>query len=395
MQQYRINAANGVAAEEFTAGAVFVNLWKCFSWFLLMLLGVFICCMPWLAASFDLVLPTIFAGVAFPAMLVLGLTIVVPSLMLTVASVLHIFHKRGLAKLIKNIALSAMALAALTIGILLFAAPGLPIISAFAGMISELGSLGALLTKISLIALGACKVLDVGWDFGVGSERRIIHGAIGKDVQKPGFWTDNAVICALMSAVCNLPKILRNLAIIALGIVVCCKLSLAVGLIFAIPFGLKLVTNFLDKNGNALAHRIAKCLNNLVKGAFGAASLFMGISFFQPAVLVGFLGKLSFISAAFPGVVGLVAGISLIAFGVFKLAKVVTDIICGDKEKLKQGVYEIKTSVSEKTKNKFAKIIANILYLEKVGDDDSKVPQKTGDINTIVPDLVFAEEEGN
>ena len=59
-----------------------------------------------------------------------------------------------------------------------------------------------------------------------------------------------------------------------------------------------------------------------------------------------------------------------------KLAKVVTDIICGDEEKFKQGVYEIKTSVSEKTKNGFANNI-NSLDLSKKDD-----------INTIVPNLV-------
>ena len=316
-------------------------------------------------------MPTIFAGVAFPAMLVLGLTIVIPSLMLTVASVLHIFHKRGLAKLIKNIALSAMALAALAIGILLFAAPGLPVISAFAGMISELGSLGALLTKISLIALGACKVLDVGWDFYCGSRFRITYGAIGKNVVR-GDFTYNAISSLLV----NFHKAIRNLALIALAIVICCKISLVIGLVIAIPSGLKLIANCLNKYKNKRAHQVAKCLNNLGKGVFGAASLFMGISFFQPAVLVGFLGKLSFISAAFPGIIGLVTAISLIAFGALKLAKVVTDIICGDKEKLKQGVYEIKTSVSEKTRNGFAN---NINSLEL---------SKKDDINAIVPDLI-------
>ena len=327
-----------VNLEQFTKETVFVNLWKGLSWFLLMGIGVFICLMPWLAASFGLVLPTILAGFTFPAMLTLGLIIGIPALLMTAASVLNVFHKRNLAKLFKNIAFSTMALTAVVIGILLFAAPGLPIISAFAGMIGGLGSLGALLTKISLIALGAFKVFDVVWDVAVGSLLRAKYGAIGKDLQ-----LDAERVKFGISKIClsNLPKVIRNLALIALGIFVCLKLSLAVGLIIAISSGVKLVANTLELHSNKKVHRSAKFLNNLVRGIFGGASLFLGVSFLQPAVLVGFLGKLSFVAAAFPGVFSLIAGISLIVFGALMLAKTVTDVICGDKEKFKQGAYEI------------------------------------------------------
>ena len=333
-QENQFNNKKQVDQEKFTKETIFVNLWKGLSWFLLMGIGVFIGLMPWLAASFGLVLPTILAGFTFPAMLILGLIIGIPALLMTAASVLNVFHKRNLAKLFKNIAFGTMALIAVVIGILLFNAPGLPVISAFAGMIGGLGSLGALLTKISLIALGAFKVFDVVWDVAVGSLLRAKYGAIGKDLQLVKFG---------ISKIClsNLPKIIRNLALIALGIFVCLKLSLAVGLIIAISSGLKLVANFLDKHGNKRAHQVAKVLNNLVRGIFGGASLFLGVSFLQPAVLVGFLGKLSFVAAAFPGVFALIAGISLIVFGALTLAKTVTDVICGDQEKFKQGAYEI------------------------------------------------------
>ena len=46
MAKYTINDANNVTEERFTAGAIFVNLWKGFSWLLLMVVGAFICCMP-------------------------------------------------------------------------------------------------------------------------------------------------------------------------------------------------------------------------------------------------------------------------------------------------------------------------------------------------------------
>ena len=97
----------------------------------------------------------------------------------------------------------------------------------------------------------------------------------------------------------------------------------------------------MELHSNKKVHQSAKFLNNLVRGIFGGASLFLGVSFLQPAVLVGFLGKLSFVAAAFPGVFALIAGISLIVFGALTLAKTVTDVICGDKEKFKQGAYEI------------------------------------------------------
>ena len=362
-----------VDPEKFTKETMFVNLWKGLSWFLLMGIGVFIGLMPWLAASFGLVLPTILAGFTFPAMLILGLIIGIPALLMTAASVLNVFHKRNLAKLFKNIAFGTMALIAVVIGILLFNAPGLPVISAFAGMIGGLGSLGALLTKISLIALGAFKVFDVVWDVAVGSLLRAKYGAIGKDLQLVKFG---------ISKIClsNLPKVIRNLALIALGIFVCLKLSLAVGLIIAISSGLKLVANFLDKHGNKRAHQVAKVLNNLVRGIFGGASLFLGVSFLQPAVLVGFLGKLSFVAAAFPGVFALIAGISLIVFGALTLAKTVTDVICGDKEKFKQGVYEIIGSS----------------FVKENGLNDPlgflEIDGKADQINNIVPNLV---SEGN
>ena len=332
--QHEFNNKKQVYPEQFTKETIFVNLWKV----LFMGIGVLICLMPWLAASFGLVLPTILAGFTFPAMLILGLIIGIPALLMTAASVLNVFHKRNLAKLFKNIAFGTMALIAVVIGILLFNAPGLPVISAFAGMIGGLGSLGALLTKISLIALGAFKVFDVVWDVAVGSLFRAKYGAIGKDLQ----WDAEGVKFGI-SKIClsNLPKVIRNLALIALGIFVCLKLSLAVGLIIAISSGLKLVANFLDKHGNKRAHQVTKVLNNLVRGIFGGASLFLGVSFLQPAVLVGFLGKLSFVAAAFPGVFALIAGISLIVFGALTLAKTVTDVICGDQEKFKQGAYEI------------------------------------------------------
>lgn len=332
------NDKQAVTPEQFTKETVFVNLWKGLSWFLLMGIGVFICLMPWLAASFGLVLPTILAGFTFPAMLTLGLIIGIPALLMTAASLLNVFHKRNLAKLFKNIAFSTMALTAVVIGILLFNAPGLPIISAFAGMIGGLGSLGALLTKISLIALGAFKALGALLDFGLGSSIRAKYGAIGKDLELDN---EKVKFGILKSCLFNLPKVIRNLALIALGIFVCCKLSLAVGLIIAISSGVKLVANTLELHSNKKVHRSAKFLNNLVRGIFGGASLFLGVSFLQPAVLVGFLGKLSFVAAAFPGVFSLIAGISLIVFGALTLAKTVTDVICGDKEKFKQGAYEI------------------------------------------------------
>lgn len=369
----KFNNKQDVTPEKFTKETMFVNLWKGLSWFLLMGIGVFIGLMPWLAASFGLVLPTILAGFTFPAMLILGLIIGIPALLMTAASVLNVFHKRNLAKLFKNIAFGTMALIAVVIGILLFNAPGLPVISAFAGMIGGLGSLGALLTKISLIALGAFKVFDVVWDVAVGSLLRAKYGAIGKDLQLVKFG---------ISKIClsNLPKIIRNLALIALGIFVCLKLSLAVGLIIAISSGLKLVANFLDKHGNKRAHQVAKVLNNLVRGIFGGASLFLGVSFLQPAVLVGFLGKLSFVAAAFPGVFALIAGISLIVFGALTLAKTVTDVICGDKEKFKQGVYEI--------------IGSSFVKENGLNDplDFLEIDGKADQINNIVPNLV---SEGN
>ena len=367
--QHEFNNKKQVYPEQFTKETIFVNLWKV----LFMGIGVLICLMPWLAASFGLVLPTI-AGFTFPAMLALGLIIGIPALLMTVASVLNIFHKRNLAKLFKNIAFSTIALTAVVIGFLLFAAPGLPIISAFAGMIGGLGSLGALLTKISLIALGVFKALDVFADCTVGSSLRAKYGAIGK-----GLELDDEKFDILKSCFCNLPKVIRNLALIALGIVVCLKLSLAVGLIVAISSSVKLVTNFLDKHRNKRANQVAKVLNNLVRGIFGGASLFLGVSFLQPAVLVGFLGKLSFVAAAFPGVFGLIAGISLIAFGVLMLAKTVTDVICGDKEKVKQGAYEIIGS-------SFVKKDELGYYLDFL-DIDSKAK----DINDIVPNLVSTD----
>ena len=381
LEKVRLNTFNNkqhVDPEKFTKETVFVNLWKGLSWFLLMGIGVFICLMPWLAASFGLVLPTILAGFTFPAMLALGLIIGIPALLMTVASVLNIFHKRNLAKLFKNIAFSAIALTAVVIGILLFAAPGLPIISAFAGMIGGLGSLGALLTKISLIAFGVFKALDVVWDFTFGSRLRVVYGAIGKDVS-----TYEKQANILRSCLSNSPKVLRNLALIALGIVVCLKLSLAVGLIIAISSSIKLVTNFLDKNGKKRAHQVAKVLNNLVRGIFGGASLFLGVSFLQPAVLVGFLGKLSFVAAAFPGVFGLIAGISLIAFGVLMLAKTVTDVICGDKEKFKQGAYEIIGSSFVKEDGPVIDDTLDILDIQNKADD----------INLIVPNLVNKDKK--
>lgn len=369
----KFNNKQRVTPEKFTKETIFVNLWKGLSWFLLMGIGVFICFMPWLAASFGLVLPTILAGFTFLAMLALGLIIGIPALLMIAASVLNVLHKRNLAKLFKNIAFGTMALIAVVIGILLFAAPGLPIISAFAGMIGGLGSLGALLTKISLIALGAFKVFDVVLDVTLGSSVRALYGAIGKDVKKNENEMEFGILFSLLS---NLPKVIRNLALIALGIFVCCKLSLAVGLVLAISSGVKLLTNFLDKNGNKQAHQVAKVLNNLVRGIFGGASLFLGVSFLQPAVLVGFLGKLSFVAAAFPGVFALIAGISLIVFGALTLAKTVTDVICGDKEKFKQGAYEIIGSsfVKEDGLN------------DPLGflDIDGKADQ----INDIVPNLV-------
>ena len=377
MQAYQIE--KNIVPEKFTIGTIAVNVLKTISWLVLMGVGGFICCMPWLAASFGLVLPSIFAGFTFPAMLALGLTIGVPSLMMTVAAALNIFHKRGVAKLIKNIASITMALAALAIGVLLFAAPGLPIISAFAGMIGGLGSFGVLLTKISLITFSVCKGLDVVWECFTGSKSRILYGAIGNDVNKPVDQSDNAVIHALISAFLNLPKALRNLAIILLGVVVCCKISLAVGLIFAIPFGLKLVANFLDKNGNKWAHRIAKLLDNAVRVTFGAALLYTGILFLQPAVLLGFLGKLSFVAAAFPGVIGLAAGISLIVFGALMLFKAVTDVICGDKEKFKQGVREITTSPRKSIRNRLAKLLDDVLDVQ---NEENKIK-----INGIVGEI--------
>ena len=370
------NNKKQVDPEKFTKETVFVNLWKSLSWFLLMGIGVFICLMPWLAASFGLVLPTILAGFTFPAMLALGLIIGIPALLMTAASVSNVFHKRNLAKLFKNIAFSAIALTAVVIGILLFVAPGLPIISAFAGMIGGLGSLGALLTKISLIAFGVFKALDVVWDFKFGSVLRVLYGAIGKDVM-----THKEQANILESCLLNLPKVFRNVALIALGIVVCLKLSLAVGLIVAISSSIKLVTNFLDKNKNKRAHQVAKVLNNLVRGIFGGASLFLGVSFLQPAVLVGFLGKLSFVAAAFPGVFGLIAGISLIAFGVLMLAKTVTDVICGDKEKVKQGAYEIIGSPVVPDD----KLRAHLGFLD--------IQNKADDINLIVPNLVNKDKQ--
>ena len=364
--QHEFNNKKQVYPEQFTKETIFVNLWKV----LFMGIGVLICLMPWLAASFGLVLPTI-AGFTFPAMLALGLIIGIPASLMTAASVLNIFHERNLAKLFKNIAFSTIALTAVVIGFLLFAAPGLPIISAFAGMIGGLGSLGALLTKISLIALGVFKALDVFADFEVGSSLRAKYGAIGK-----GLELDNEKFDILKSCFCNLPKVIRNLALIALGIVVCLKLSLAVGLIVAISSSVKLVANTLELHSNKKVHRSAKFLNNLVRGIFGGASLFLGVSFLQPAVLVGFLGKLSFVAAAFPGVFGLIAGISLIAFGVLMLAKTVTDVICGNKEKFKQGVYEIIGSY----------------FVKEDGLDDHldflDIDSKADDINLIVPNLV-------
>ena len=335
-----ISPGPNVSTEKLTWGTLLVHLGKGLSWFLLTGVGIFICCMPWLAASFG-----------FGAMLTLGLIIAIPSLMLTIASVLHIFHKRGWAKLIGNIALGAMALAALVIGILLLAAPGLPVISAFAGIIGGLGSMGALLTKIALIAVGACKVLDVGWDFKLGSLLRVLYGAIGNDVHKLDEFGKTAIKKILLAAFYNLPKVIRNLAIIALAIVVCCKISLAVGLVFAIPFALKFVANLFDRTGKRRAHKVAKFLDNSVRGIFGLALGYIGISFLHPAVLVGFLGKLSFVAAAFPGPIALVAGISLIIFGALTLFKTVVDVICGDEEKLRQGYYEMSTGVSKSAKN--------------------------------------------
>ncbi len=369
-----------VDLEQFTKETVFVNLWKGLSWFLLMGIGVFICLMPWLAASFGLVLPTIFAGFTFPAMLTLGLIIAIPSAMMVASSVLNICHQRGWAKLIKNVAFGVMALAALAIGILLFAAPGLPIISAFAGMIGGLGSVGALLTKISLIALGAFKAFDVVWDFKFGSQLRARYGAIGNGLESDQEGTKFGILGSLLL---NLPKIIRNVALIALGIFVCCKLSLAVGLVLAISSGVKLVTNFLDKHGNKRAHQVAKVLNNLVRGIFGGASIFLGVSFLQPAVLFGFLGKLSFVAAAFPGVLGLIAGISLIVFGTLMSAKTLTDVIWGDKEKFKQGVYEISTSLHKETRNEDIKQVLNFLDFNN----------KNAEINNIIPGLGVKAEE--
>lgn len=370
----KFNDKKQVVLETFTKETIFVNLWKGLSWFLLMGIGVFICCMPWLAASFGLVLPTILAGFTFPAMLTLGLIIGIPALLMTAASVLNICHKRNWAKLLKNIASTLMALTAVAIGILLFAAPGLPIISAFAGMIGGLGSLGALLTKISLIALGVFKALDAFWDFLIGSYNRALYGAIGKDVKN-----NEMKFYILTSLEYSLPRIIRNVALIALGIFVCCKLSLAVGLVLAISSGVKLVTNFLDKHGNKRAHQVAKVLNNLVRGIFGGASIFLGVSFLQPAVLVGLLGKLSFVAAAFPGVFALIAGISLIVFGALMLAKTVTDVICGDKEKFKQGAYEIIESPLGKEDG----LVCHLGFLDKTGKADQ--------INYIVPNLVNTE----
>ncbi len=369
-QENKFNSKQDVTPEKFTKETIFVNLWKSLSWFLLMGIGVFICLMPWLAASFGLVLPTILAGFTFPAMLALGLIIGIPALLMTAASVLNVFHKRNLAKLFKNIAFSTMALTAVVIGILLFAAPGLPIISAFAGMIGGLGSVGALLTKISLIALGAFKALDVFVDFLTGSYKRALYGIIGKDLLRDKVEFDIVYSCSY-----NLPKLIRDLALIALGIVVCLKISLAVGLILAISSGVKLVANALELHSNKKVHKFAKFLNNLVRGIFGGASLFLGVSFLQPAVLFGFLGKLSFVAAAFPGVFALIAGISLIVFGALTLAKTVTDVICGDKEKFKQGAYEI--------------IGGSFVEEDGLGDYlVFLVDGKADQINDIVPNLV-------
>ena len=364
--QHEFNNKKQVYPEQFTKETIFVNLWKV----LFMGIGVLICLMPWLAASFGLVLPTI-AGFTFPAMLALGLIIGIPASLMTAASVLNIFHERNLAKLFKNIAFSTIALTAVVIGFLLFAAPGLPIISAFAGMIGGLGSLGALSTRI-LIALGVSKVFDVVWDFYGGSKLRALYGTTEKYVKK-----DYKVTFGILASyVFNLPKVFMNVLLIALGIVVCLKLSLAVGLIVAISSSVKLVANTLELHSNKKVHRSAKFLNNLVRGIFGGASLFLGVSFLQPAVLVGFLGKLSFVAAAFPGVFGLIAGISLIAFGVLMLAKTVTDVICGNKEKFKQGVYEIIGSY----------------FVKEDGLDDHldflDIDSKADDINLIVPNLV-------
>ncbi len=349
-------------------GTFFVNLWKGLSWFLLMGTGIFICCMPWLAASF---------GLVFPAMLALGLIIAIPSAMMVASSVLNICHKHGLAKLIKNIAFSAMALTALAIGILLLATPGLPIISAFAGMIGGLGSVGALLTKISLIVFSVCKLFDVAWDFEVGSKSRAVYGAIGKELTSLAPKDFSFVGSFLFNSF----KAVMNLVLIALAIVVYYKISLAFGLILAIPPALKLVANVFDKQGSKLLHQVAKWSNNLVRGAFGATLTFMGISLLKPTILVGFLGKLS-IAAVFPGMagmVGLVAGISLIVFGALMLAKTVTDVICGDQEKFKQGIYEIAASLSKSMIEGGYDIVKDVCL---------NVEAKKDDINALVPGLI-------
>lgn len=347
--------------------SVFINLWRVIPYLILTLSGGFICLAPFLATK--IVLPTILASLTWSVALPLGLVIAIPFLFMAIAAFNRMFSKYLAGEILDNIGKVLMAMSVLTIGILLLVNPALPVVSVIAGMVNGFGVLGAIITKIALIAFGGLQLVKVRDDLSHGSYNRAMDGARVKDYLKNGvnrgfgyFWD-------------NRWKILEKLAMVALAVFIACKISFAVGLIAAIPLAFVALSSVIKSFDYKQSQQCSKCIDNTIRILFGGALLSLGLSPFVAPILPFLIPVASiFTGGIFAGILGSIASISLAVFGGAFILNAITDIICGAKEKMRRGFIEMVSSGTDKCKN------AAEAFDVKLKDNADGVDKVKGDV---------------